>query len=111
MPNDAYSPRDLLRTILAVLCIGALIVSSIWIMLPFLSACLWATTIVISTWPVLLRIQARFGNRRGLATTVMVLVLLLVVLLPLTLSFGALVGNRADIVAKVKGFTVPPPPD
>ena len=111
MPNGPYFQRDLTRTILAVLCIGAVIVSSIWIMLPFLSACLWATTIVISTWSVLLRVQARLGHRRGLATTVMVLVLLLVVLLPLTFAIGALVGNVGNIVDKVKGFTVPPPPD
>jgi predicted PurR-regulated permease PerM len=111
MPNSPSSPRDLTRTILAILCIGALIVSSIWIILPFLSACLWAATIVISTWQVLLRVQARLGNRRGLATTVMVLVLLLVVLLPLTLAFGALFGNMGEIVDQVRGFTVPPPPD
>jgi predicted PurR-regulated permease PerM len=110
MPSGSYS-RDLTRTILAVLCIGALILSSIWIMLPFLSACLWAATIVISTWPVLLKLQARLGQRRGLATTVMVLVLLIVVLLPLTLAFGAVAANMGDIVDKVKGFTIPPPPD
>jgi predicted PurR-regulated permease PerM len=110
MPNST-STRDLTRTILAILCIGALIVSSIWIMLPFLSACLWAATIVISTWPVLLSLQARLGNRRGLATMVMVLVLLLVVLLPLTLAFGGLAANMGDIVNRVRAFTVPPPPD
>jgi predicted PurR-regulated permease PerM len=110
MPNSPYS-RDLTRTILAILCIGALIVSSIWIMMPFLSACLWGATIVISTWPVLLKLQARLGQRRGFATVAMVLVLLLVVLLPLTLAFGALAANMGDIVERVKAFTVPPPPD
>ena len=45
---------DLTRTILAVLFIGALIAASFWILLPFLSAILWATTIVVTTWPVML---------------------------------------------------------
>jgi predicted PurR-regulated permease PerM len=111
MPLTAQSPRDLTRSMLAVLCIAALILSSVWIMLPFLSATLWASTIVISTWPFLLWLQAKLGQKRGLATTVMVLVLLLVVLLPLTLSFGALFANADDIVARLKGFTIPPPPD
>jgi len=111
MLQNLHPGSDLTRTILAVLCIGALIVSSIWILLPFMSASIWAATIVISTWPVLLKLQARLGGRRGLATTVMVLVLLVVVLLPLTLSVGALVSNMGDIVANVKSFTVPPPPE
>jgi predicted PurR-regulated permease PerM len=41
----------------------------------------------------------------------MTIVLLLVVLLPLTLSVGALASNMGDIVANLKSFAVPPPPE
>ena len=43
--------RDLPRDLLAVLFIGALIGVSLWILRPFLVAMIWATTIVVATWP------------------------------------------------------------
>jgi predicted PurR-regulated permease PerM len=113
MPQNVRSSDDLTRTLLAVLFIGALILSTAWIMRPFLSALLWATMIVISTWPLLLNLQARLGGRRGLATAVMTVALLLVLLVPLSLSIGALIGNIDSIVAWVKAlaqFRIPPPP-
>jgi predicted PurR-regulated permease PerM len=112
MPQNAR-PYDLTRIVLGVLFIGALILFTAWIMRPFLSALLWATMIVISTWPVLLSLQKRLGGRRGLATTVLTVTLLLVLLVPLTLSVSALVGNIDGVVAWVKDlshFKLPPPP-
>jgi predicted PurR-regulated permease PerM len=106
--------NDLTRSTLAVLFVCALILSTAWIALPFLSALLWATMIVISTWPLLLRIQSALGGRRGLATASMTIALLLVLLIPLSLSFGALFGNIDNIVAKansLKTYQLPPPPD
>jgi predicted PurR-regulated permease PerM len=93
--------------------IGALIVSTVWIVRPFVSAFLWATVIVISTWPLLLRLQARLWGKRGMATGVMTLVLLLVLLVPLGFSVGALVGNIDQIVTWVSSLdkvSMPPPP-
>ena len=61
-------PRpDLPRVVLSVLFIGTLLALSIWILSPFLPATLWATTIAIATWPMLLRVQAHLWNRRPLA--------------------------------------------
>ncbi|MBP2685237.1 MAG: hypothetical protein H6Q81_142 [Deltaproteobacteria bacterium] len=40
---------DLTRTMLRVLFIGMLIAATFWILMPFLTAILWATTIVITT--------------------------------------------------------------
>jgi predicted PurR-regulated permease PerM len=113
MPQNVRPAHDLTRVVLGVLFIGALIASTAWIMRPFLSALLWATMIVISTWPLLLSLQARLGGRRGLATTVLTVALLLILLIPLTLSVSALIGNKDSVVAWVKAlanFKVPPPP-
>jgi predicted PurR-regulated permease PerM len=111
--QNSYSGRDLTRTTLGVLFIGALTVSSAWIARPFLSALLWATMIVISTWTLLLALQTRFGGRRGPAAAVMTVALLLVLVIPLCLAVGALIGNIDDIVAKANSLQtlqVPPPP-
>jgi predicted PurR-regulated permease PerM len=114
MQKGLYVSADLTRNTLGVVFVVALILGSVWISLPFLSATLWATTIVISTWPLLLKLQATLGGKRGLAATVMTVVLLLVLVVPLSVAVGALVSNMDDIVAKVnslKTFELPPPPD
>ena len=113
--NYYYQTRpDLTRNTFAVLFVCALLVVTGWIVLPFLSASLWAATIVISTWPMLLRVQSKVGGRRGLATTIMVTALLAVVVIPLGLAAAALIGNMDTIVAKASALQtlqLPPPPD
>jgi len=49
--------QDVTRGVLAVLFIVALIGSSLWILRPFLAAIVWAGTIVIATWPLMLNLQ------------------------------------------------------
>jgi predicted PurR-regulated permease PerM len=109
-----YASPDLTRSTLAILFVVALIFFSGWIALPFLSATLWATMIVISTWPLLIGLQSKLGGRRGLATAVMTVALLLVLVVPLSLAVGALIGNMDTIVAEadsLKTFQLPSPPD
>ena len=48
---------DLTRITLAVLFIGGLIAASFWVLQPFLPAIVWAMTLVIATWPLMLRVQ------------------------------------------------------
>src|SRR3982751_5180162 len=112
--QESGPARDLTRTILASLFLLALIVCTLWIVRPFLSAFVWATTIVITTWPILLKIEAWLGHRRGLATAVMTVGLLLTVLIPMTLSIGVVISNVNTIVARLQSLgtvTVPPPPE
>lgn len=105
--------HDLTRTMLAVLCIGGMIAASFFVVRPFLAALVWATTLVIATWPLMLRLQAVLGGRRGLAVTLMTLGLLLIVVLPLSIAIGAIVVNSDRIMALVAGvpdFHVPAAP-
>jgi predicted PurR-regulated permease PerM len=108
-------PRgDLSRTTLAVLFIGGLIFASFWIMRPFLAPLIWATMIVVSTWPLMRRAQTRLWGRRSLAVITMMFGLLLVFIVPLALAIGTIVEHADDIVAlakKVAGFHLPPPPE
>jgi len=106
--------RDLTQTTLAVLFIGILIAASFWVMRPFLSALIWATMVVVATWPVMIRVQAWLGGKRSLAVAVMTLSLLLMLLVPLSLAIVTLVENADRIVGWTKWLTetrVPPPPD
>ncbi len=105
--------RDLARTILQVLFLGGLIAASFWILQPFLLPMIWATTIVVATWPVMLFVQARLWGKRGLAVAVMTVALLLVFLVPLTLAISAMVQNADRIIGWAKSLatvSVPMPP-
>jgi len=55
--RNAYP--DIVRITLAVLFIGILIAASFWILTPFLTALVWATMIVVTTWPLMLGVQRR----------------------------------------------------
>ena len=50
----AEGARDLVRTIFAILFVTGLIAASFWILWPFLPAMIWATTLVVTTWPLML---------------------------------------------------------
>lgn len=87
--------HDLARNTLAILCMLGLIGLSLWVLLPFLAATVWATMIVVATWPWLQTLEARFGNRRLPAITVMTLGLLLLLVLPLWLAIDT-IAEHAD---------------
>lgn len=104
---------DLPQLVFAILIICGLLALSLWVVAPFAGALVWATTIVVATWPVLLKLQKIFGGRRGLAAAVLTVALLLVVVVPFLAGLGALLENREAIAAKVDGLRtaeIPPPP-
>jgi len=105
--------RDITRTFLALLFIGGLIGTSLWVLRPFLGAAIWAVTIVVATWPLMMTIQGRLWRRRSLAVAVMTVILLCVLVVPLWLAIGTIVSNADQIAGWVKSlstFEVPPPP-
>jgi len=97
--------RDLPRTTLAVLFTGGLILAAFWILQPFLAAFIWATMIVVSTWPMMRRAEKRLRGRRWLAVSAMVLGLVLVLILPLALAIGTIAQHAGDIAALGKRLT------
>ncbi|MCC6247227.1 MAG: AI-2E family transporter YdiK [Rubrivivax sp.] len=90
--------QDIARTTFAVLFIGALLAASLWILRPFLGATIWATMIVVATWPLMRRVQALLWGRRALAVTVMTLLLLLLFVVPLVLAIITVVDSADQLV-------------
>src|ERR1700748_737374 len=80
------APSELTRTTLAVLFVGGLIATSFWILWPFLPALIWATTLVVATWPIMLHVQAHLWRKRSLAVAVMTIALLVIFVLPFWLA-------------------------
>jgi len=112
--KDPPPARDLARITLAVLSIGVLIVASLWVLQPFLGATIWATMVVVATWPIMLAVQKRLGGRRWAAVTVMTLAMLLLLVVPLVVAIVTIVDHKDDIAnwtASIATANVPPPPD
>ena len=105
--------RDLPRTMLAVLFIALMIAASLWILSPFIPALIWATLLVVATWPLMRIVQGRLGGRRILAVMVMTTAVLLVVIVPLALAVATIVENADELGAQVQSLShasVPAPP-
>jgi predicted PurR-regulated permease PerM len=106
-------PSELARTTLAVLFVAGLIATSFWILWPFLPAVIWATTLVVATWPIMLRVQLRLWHKRGLAVAVMTIALLLIFVLPFWLAIATITQHFDRIAGwatSLATFHLPPPP-
>lgn len=106
--------NDLTRTVLLVLFIGVLIVGSLWTMLPFLGAMIWATTITVATWPMMLQVQRLVGGNRTIATVIMTVLALAIFIVPFWFAIGGLVDATAQGAELVKTYVTKglgPPPE
>jgi predicted PurR-regulated permease PerM len=108
-PQD---PPDIARVLFVVAILCALTVGSLYVMRPFLPGLIWATTIVVATWPAMLAVERRC-RRRWLATLCMLLILLVVIVLPLYEAISTLAAHGAeimDLIRKLPDYALPPPP-
>ena len=105
---------ELARTTLSVLFIGGLIAGSLWVLSPFVAAFVWATMIVVATWPMMRRVESAFGGRRAPAVAVMTLGLLAVLMVPLAVALQAILDHADDLVAllgKLPNAQIPAAPE
>jgi predicted PurR-regulated permease PerM len=108
------SPQDLTRTTFAVLALALLVGASLWVLRPFLGPTIWATMVVVATWPLMRRIEHTAGGRRWVAVTVMTVLLMLLFVVPLVLAIVTIVDNAdrlvewARLIAAYRPGPVPP---
>jgi len=116
MTDTAPKPAaraDLARTVFAVLLILILLGASFWILRPFLLSIIWATMIVVATWPLMLKVQARL-RRRVFAVTVMSIAMLVIFVARLLLTIQTLVEHTDTIANWIHSLAtsgIPPAPD
>src|SRR5215471_16128470 len=83
--GPAPSPQplhDITRIVLMVLVIAMMIAGSFWVLRPFLPALVWATMIVVATWPLMKHAERLLWHRRPLAVAVMTIAFLVLVIAP-----------------------------
>jgi predicted PurR-regulated permease PerM len=111
-PAGDHRP-DPTRVILLMIFVGGLALCSLWVMRPFLPATIWAATIVVAIWPVLLRLQKLVGGSRGLAVALMTLIVLVLFVVPFWLAVTTILDHSDSLVGLMKAavaFRIPPVP-
>ena len=114
MKEKDPGPLDITHTTLSVLFIAILIASCFWVMRPFLMSLIWASVIVVATWPAFEGLERRLGGRRGLAVAAMAVLILLVILVPITFAVVTILSNVDNISAQVHSLStlsLSAPPD
>ena len=106
--------HDLTRNILAAILVVGLIALCFWVLRPFLAATVWATMIVVATWPWLKALERLFGNRRSPAVLVMTIGMLLLLVMPLWWAISTIAEHSHDLMEFGQGLSnkgLPAPPE
>lgn len=96
-----YVSQDVAQILLSVLFLAIMIVACLWIVQPFILGFAWAGTVVIATWPVLLRLQKIMFGRRSLAVLVMTLLLVMVFIIPIALLVNSIVDGSGPLIKAI----------
>ncbi|MEX0809844.1 MAG: AI-2E family transporter [Dongiaceae bacterium] len=83
--------------LLTLLAVGCLVV-----LLPFLTAILWALILCFSTWPIYTRVLAWLKGRSTLAATLMTMLVALVLVVPLAFLGATLADHVTGVVQVVR---------
>ena len=106
--------NNLPRTVMSILFLAGLLLGTLWVVRPFIGPGIWAVMIVVATWPLLRKLQARLGGRRGPAVAVMSLVLLMILVIPIYLAVDTVIEQSdrlIELVRSIPTLKVPPPPE
>jgi predicted PurR-regulated permease PerM len=101
------------ENILTIVALALIVVGCIMILLPFLSAILWAVIVCFSTWRVYERLLQLLRGKTHFAAAIMTLLLAAVLLVPFIIV-GASLGENMDNLSgalhrlKAEGFPAPP---
>ena len=104
---------DPTRLMMMLFFIGGMMLCSVWVMRPFLPATIWAATIVVAVWPLVLRLQKLLWGSRGLAVTLMTIIVVVLFVVPFWLAVTTILNHIDALVGLAHtafAFRLPPPP-
>lgn len=104
---------DIARVTLIVLFIGGLIAASLGIIKPFIPSIIWAATLTVATWPLLLWVERHVGHHRWVAVLIMTVTLLLTIIVPSWLAISTVMANIdqiSDLARTILSLRIPPIP-
>jgi predicted PurR-regulated permease PerM len=79
-----------------------LLAGCLLVVIPFLSAILWAVVLVFSSWRIYERLLARVKNRHALAALIMTLGMIVILLVPFLVVGGTIADNVQDVSEAIR---------
>jgi predicted PurR-regulated permease PerM len=79
---------------------------------PFIGPIVWGMIIAVAAYPTYLKIEKRLNGRKGLAATIMTVLMLLILIVPALLLASTFVSGLDGLATQLKEgtLTIPPPP-
>ncbi len=117
MPASQNSPPDNVPQVtpidrwVALFALTVIVVGCYFVLLPFLSAMLWAFILCCATWPVYLRARKLTHGRASLASLLMTLGISAVLLAPLVVVGMSLADNAQELLEASRRLIADGPPD
>ncbi len=102
--------RDKLEQNLGWIVLALLLGACVMMILPFISALLWAVVLVFSTWPIYHWLVGVLGGRRTLAALLMALAMVAVIVLPFVIVGATLADDVQALTSVVRTWFASGPP-
>lgn len=90
--------------------LALLFAGCLWVMLPFVTALLWAVVLSYSLWPLHCRLLKLLGGRRTVAALLMALGMVFVILLPFLVAGVTLADNVKELTTATRRWLDAGPP-
>ncbi|MAT92987.1 MAG: AI-2E family transporter [Halioglobus sp.] len=115
-PKASYDPLFVRNMIESFLRIGLLAILLFWsydVIRPFMVPLAWGAIIAMAAFPLVKWLEPKLGGRRGLASTLVCTLFILVLVIPTWSITDALLGSLKDLTTELENgsLTVPPPND
>jgi predicted PurR-regulated permease PerM len=109
---DLALARSAVEVLVRVGVLLVLVFWCFWIIRPFIVAVLWGVILAVAINPGYRRLRDGLGGRGGLAASAVSILALVLLIGPLSMLMTALVGNIADLAARLTAgrLALPPPP-
>ena len=115
-PGSALEPastQQMLDTLIRAGVIVAMAALCYQIFSPFLPLMMWAVILAVSLYPLQQWMAVRLGGRQGLASTVLVLLGIVLIVTPTAVLMSSLGDSVQQLISDVQAnaLVIPPPPD
>jgi len=109
-PDEMRELRSKLERNLGWIILALLLGGCLLVLLPFVSALLWAVVLSASSWPLYRRLVKLLGGRRTLAALLMALAMICVILLPFIIIGATLADNVKELTTAAQRWMEAGPP-
>src|SRR5688572_29345049 len=110
---EPRAPTPLLEVLVRAVLIGTLAVLCFQVFAPFLSLMAWSTILAVTLYPVHQWIARRAGGKQWLASTTLMIIGFLLIIIPIGLLMNSFADSVRNFIGAVEDNTlaIPAPPE